>query len=129
MYNSNTWFLEPLTNSLINDLLQPATKLNMIDEVKTTSKDGIITAKYKVPGYNKDEIKIDIKPSNSFHIDRTLTVAANNLEYGPINYRSYVPKNIDEKLTKASLKNGILTLTFVQEKIKSPLSNLKIEVE
>jgi HSP20 family molecular chaperone IbpA len=103
--------------------------ISVIDEVKTTSKDGIITAKYKVPGYTKDEIKIDVKPSNSFSIDKTLTINASNAEYGSINYRSYIPKNIDEKLTKANLKNGILTLTFVQEKIKSPLANLKIEVE
>jgi HSP20 family molecular chaperone IbpA len=128
MYNTNNWFSELPTTELIHSLMYPK-NISVIEEIKTSSKDGIITAKYKVPGYNKDEIKIDIKPSNGFNVDRTLTINANNAEYGAVNYKSYIPKNIDEKLTKANLKNGILTLTFVQEKIKSPLANLKIEVE
>ena len=130
-YLTSNWALEPLANELVNGLFDSNRRLAFEDHnlIIPTKKDGIITLKYKVPGYEKNEIKIDLNQSLSNGVDRYLTVKATNREYGTTMYKSYIPKNIDEKLTKANLKNGILTLTFVEEKIKSPLANLKIEVD
>ena len=130
-YLTSNWALEPLANELVNGLFDSNRRLAFEDHnlIIPTKKDGIITLKYKVPGYEKNEIKIDLNQSLSNGVDRYLTVKATNSEYGTTMYKSYIPKNIDEKLTKANLKNGILTLTFVEEKIKSPLANLKIEVD
>jgi len=133
MYTTNNWILDPLTKNLVNSLLDGndfhENRKNQIQQINGVKKDGLIVLKYKVPGYDRDDIKIDIKSSNSLNSDRILTVIANNTEYGGITYKSYVPKNIEEKQTKANLKNGILTLTLVEEKIKSPFANLKIEVD
>jgi len=62
-------------------------------------------------------------------VDIDIYSSRNKAEDGNIDYQFWFEKNIEEKLTKANLKNGILTLTFVEEKIKSPLANLKIEVD
>ena len=130
MFNTK-WHLEPLSNQLLDSLFttNSTNKFNHT-EVYAQSKDGLITAKYKLPGYERDDIKIDTSqtPTVNNYSYRTIIVKANNSEYGAVSYSTSIPKNIDEKLTKANLKNGILTLTFVQEKIKSPLTSLKIEI-
>jgi HSP20 family molecular chaperone IbpA len=135
MYNQN-WLVEPFTsdvfNSLFNNIsISSDTKDNSKNQtmhITSQSKDGLIYFKYKLPGYEKDQIKIEVgQPTISS--TRSILIKAHNDEYNTTTYTSYIPKNIDEKLTKANLKNGILTLTFVPEKIKSPLANLKIEVE
>jgi len=130
MYNSK-WYLEPLTteemlSSVFNFTLP---NLSATHNVNPESKDNLLYLKYKLAGYSKDDIKIDISQTSNLLNYKSIIVKANNKEYGLITYTSSVPKNIEEKLTKANLKNGILTLTFVPEKIKSALTNLKIEVE
>jgi HSP20 family molecular chaperone IbpA len=132
MYNSH-WYIEPFADS-INSLFNTITTNNTKpvngnnNYVNPQTKDGLMYFKYKVPGYEKDQIKIDVgQPCSSS--TRFINIKAHNDEYGTTTYSSVLLKNIDEKLTKANLKNGILTLTFAPEKIKSPLANLKIEVE
>lgn len=129
MYNSK-WYLEPLTTEMLSNVFSNTLPtLSTTHNVTPESKDGLLYLKYKLAGYEKDDIKIDVSQTSNLLNYRSITVKANNKEYGPITYVSSVPKNIEEKLTKANLKNGILTLTFVPEKIKSVLTNLKIEVE
>lgn len=90
--------------------------------------DGVYTLKYKLPGYEKNEIKIsfDSKPS---YTNRTVTVTAFNKEYGNEKFVNLVHASIDEKSVKANLKNGILTLSYTLEKVKNPLASIKIEEE
>jgi HSP20 family molecular chaperone IbpA len=132
MYNSH-WYIEPFADS-ISSLFNTVTTNNtkqtrqQSTHVDAQSKDGLMYFKYKLPGYEKDQIKIDISQP-TISPTRSINIKAYNDEYGNTTYSSVLLKNIDEKLTKANLKNGILTLTFAPEKIKSPLANLKIEVE
>lgn len=132
-YLTYNWPLKPLTDEFITSLLTTnnnTSSNNMYYTlVNPIKKDGVITAKYKVAGYEKNDIKIELTPLGTLTVDRYLTVIASNSEYGTITYKSTIPRNINEKLTKANLKNGILTLTFVEEVVKSSLANLKIEVD
>lgn len=124
LLTNKNWFLQPLKTEFLTDLL-PKDNSSVI--VYPEVKEDCLITKFKLPGYEKDEIKIDLIQSNPTY--KTLTVKANNSEYGSISYTSSIYKNIDEKQTKAVLKNGILTLTFFLEKSKYSLSNLKIQVE
>lgn len=128
---SPTWPLKSLTDEFIDTFLTTSgsTGNNYYYSVIPIKKDGVITAKYKLAGYEKNDIKIELSPLSTLAADRYLTVSAANDEYGAIVYKSNIPRNINEKLTKANLKNGILTLTFVEEVVKPSLANLKIEVD
>jgi HSP20 family molecular chaperone IbpA len=129
LLTNKNWFLQPLTTEYLTDLLPKSDNVSTIKmlTVYPEIKDDTITAKFKLPGYEKDQIKIDLVQSTP--ANKTLTVKASNDEYGVISYTALIYKNIDEKLTKAVLKNGILILTFFLEKPKYSLSNLKIQVE
>lgn len=129
--NNNTWYLEPLSKNLLDSIFysKSNTKTSNIFTVEPSIKDGIITSKFKLAGYEKDEIKFNLLQYSENSTTRDIEIKANNNEYGSITYVTSIPKNIDEKLTKASLKNGILTLTFIQEKVKCPFANLKIQID
>lgn len=84
-----------------------------VDKITCGTKD---SAEYilKVPGYNKDTIKIRIK-------DNLLEVKGEvKNEKGDVvrNFKreTYLDENIDE--TKAKVKDGILTLTFFKKEEK-----------
>jgi HSP20 family molecular chaperone IbpA len=96
--------------------------------VLTTKKDDSYVTKFNVAGFEKDEIKIDFtKKSSGYH--REIKVVASNDEFGTVKLFTQIPNSIDEKSVKATLKNGILTISCFEEKIKSPLASLTIQVE
>ncbi len=88
-------------------------------------KDGNYILEIDIPGYSKDDIKIELE--NGY-----LTVTASKEEkvdeenekshyihkerfYGKCSRSYYAGENVKEEDIKASFKNGILTLTFPKE--------------
>lgn len=90
-------------------------------------KNGIFTLKVKVPGYDKNDIKILFTEKNSYERHRKINLTAENEEYGIQKTSLLIHNNFDEKTVKANLKNGILTITYALEKTKSSLSSIRIE--
>jgi HSP20 family molecular chaperone IbpA len=136
MFTTNNYPNSPLTNSFVTplslssltDLLGTGNK-NKFNYIKTEKlNDGTFVSKFVLPGYEKDEIKIEFSKTDMYNGSRQIYVTAKNDEYGETFFTSIIPYDIDEKSTKATLKNGILKITFCREKTKSPLSSLKIEV-
>jgi HSP20 family molecular chaperone IbpA len=92
---------------------------------ETKNKDGTFTMKFKVPGYQKEEVKITF--SERYSNNRCIDVFANNEEFGFEKYSSIVHRDIDEKSVKATLRNGILTVSYSLQKPKNSSSSIKIE--
>jgi HSP20 family molecular chaperone IbpA len=105
-------------------------KLNNYDYsyVLTTKKEDSYLTKFNVAGFEKDEIKIEFAKKSSGY-NRVIKVIATNEEFGSVKFLAEVPNSIDEKSVKAKLKNGILTISCFEEKIKSTLTSLTIQVE
>lgn len=121
-------FVTPLSLGSLNELLGTGSK-NKYNYIKTEKiNDGTFLSKFILPGYEKDEIKIEFSKTDMYNGSRQIYVTAKNDEYGETFFTSIIPYDIDEKSTKAILKNGILKISFCREKNKSPLSSLKIEV-
>lgn len=99
------------------------------DTITPKENNGVYSLKFKLPGFNKEDIKISFEAKENSRANRIVTISASNAEFGTEKFQSFVHNNIDDKSTKATLKNGILTITYSLEKIKNPLSSLKIEVE
>jgi HSP20 family molecular chaperone IbpA len=124
-----------LLNSLINQdslatqksLLKTLENYNY-DYVLTTKKDDSYVTKFNVAGFEKNEIKIEFTKKVSGYT-RQVKIIAQNEEFGTLRLFSEVPSSIDEKTVKATLKNGILTILCNEEKVKSPLASLTIQVE
>jgi HSP20 family molecular chaperone IbpA len=119
-----------LLNTLINSSNASDLENYNYSYVLAKKKDETYTAKFNVAGFEKDEIKIDFFVKENTNINnRQIKVIAQNQEFGILKFFTEFPRLIDEKSVKASLKNGILTISCREEKIKSPLTSLKIEVE
>ncbi len=101
-------------------------------------KDGKYTLEIDVPGYDKDDIKIELE-------DGYLTVRAAKEEskdeedkkshyihkerfYGQCSRSYYVGDNVKEGDVKATFKNGILSLTFPKEESKKVESKKYIQI-
>lgn len=93
--------------------------------LETKNKDGTFTIKFKIPGYQKEEIKITF--SEKYSNNKCIDVFANNEEFGFEKYSSIVHRDVDEKSVKATLKNGILTISYSLQKAKTSSSSIKIE--
>ena len=111
----------------LDRILHGINSYEKFDYIKPEIKEDSVIFKYKFAGYEKNEIKIDSE--NSHSPNRILKITGHNEEYGTIIYKSVIPTNVDDKSVKAVLKNGILTLSFLLEKLKSPLANIKIHVD
>ncbi len=121
------------TTSLLDAVIGNKNLLKTLDNydysyVLTTKKDDSYVTKFNVAGFEKDEIKIEFTKKSSGY-SRQIKVTATNEEFGSIKFFTEVPNSIDEKSVKAKLKNGILTISCFEEKIKSPLTSLTIQVE
>jgi HSP20 family molecular chaperone IbpA len=75
--------------------------------------------KFKLPGYEKNEIKISIENFDKSRRYRVIeaagflkvTIVAQNKEEGTTRYEGYFPQSVDDSTIQAKLNNGILTLT------------------
>ena len=126
MLQTNPWSatINETKNYPLDSLGKIFREYEKFNYVKPECKEDSVVFKYKLPGYEKNEIKID---SENFHSQtRVLKIIAENEEFGTTIYKSVIPNNVDEKSIKASLRNGILTLSFSLEKVKSPFANIKI---
>ena len=101
-------------------------------------KDGNYTLEIDIPGYDKEDIKIELE-------DGYLTVRAAKEEskdeedkkshyihkerfYGQCSRSYYVGDNVKEEDVKASFKNGILSLTFPKEDAKKVETKKYIQI-
>lgn len=76
--------------------------------------------KFKVPGYEKNEINITVESSDRNrqkfkYWEQTqflkVSVTAQNKEEGTLKQEAYFPQTIDESTIEAKLNNGILMIT------------------
>ena len=92
------------------------------DEIEIDIVDNILNIKAKnidIPSFEKDEIEIDI-------VDIILNIKAKNVEDSKV-FAFYVPKDINKEDIGASLKNGQLTITL-PKKTKPTTTTRKIKV-
>jgi len=80
----------------------------------------------EIPGFDENEISIEVK-------ERVLEIAAEHKEsstekhfYRKVQRAWQLPKGIDEDSVKASLKNGVLTVTVPKKALPAPK---KVEVK
>jgi HSP20 family molecular chaperone IbpA len=118
MYNN---ILQTLTNGLV----YPQTNFKFVD---TFINNDTYVSKFNVAGFEKNEIKIEFTKRIAGY-NRQVKVTAENKEFGTVKQFCEVPSSIDEKSVKAILKNGILTISCCEERVKSPLTSLTIQVE
>ena len=118
MYNN---ILQTLTNGLV----YPQTNFKFVD---TFINNDTYVSKFNVAGFEKNEIKIEFTKRIAGY-NRQVKVTAENKEFGTVKQFCEVPSSIDEKSVKAVLKNGILTISCCEERVKSPLTSLTIQVE
>ena len=86
---------------------------------KVQDNGGFYSLKIDIPGFEKDEIEIDI-------VDNILNIKAKNVEDSKV-FAFYVPKDINKEDIGASLKNGQLTITL-PKKTKPTTTTRKIKV-
>ena len=86
---------------------------------KVQDNGGFYSLKIDIPGFEKDEIEIDI-------VDIILNIKAKNVEDSKV-FAFYVPKDINKEDIGASLKNGQLTITL-PKKTKPTTTTRKIKV-
>lgn len=119
---------------MYNDILQTINSLNKTYQqtnfkfVNTIINGEIYLTKFNVAGFEKSEIKIEFTKRLTGY-SRQIKIIAENKEFGISRQFTEVPSTIDEKSVRAVLKNGILTISCCEEKVKSPLTSLTIQVE
>lgn len=119
---------------MYNDILQTINNLNKTYQqtnfkfVNTIINGETYLTKFNVAGFEKNEIKIEFTKRLTGY-NRQIKIIAENKEFGISKQFTEVPSSIDEKSVRAVLKNGILTISCCEEKVKSPLTSLTIQVE
>ena len=119
---------------MYNDILQTINNLNKTYQqtnfkfVNTVINGETYLTKFNVAGFEKNEIKIEFTKRLTGY-NRQIKIIAENKEFGISKQFTEVPSSIDEKSVRAVLKNGILTISCCEEKVKSPLTSLTIQVE
>ncbi len=124
----DTYTTTPLTNwfRLINQYPSGVASLTNYYNNNITEKDGIYSIEFKVPGYEKDEIQISLSNGNIAK-SKLLTIKAENKQYGKLSEQVPLNVMVEEKSVKASLKNGILRVSFIPEKEKSKFIEIKVD--
>lgn len=147
MYNNN--FLPSITTSdlltLVGAPLSTSTISNLfskgfdtlngvnlassaLDNLKNPNKEEDQKLKFKLPGYEKNEIKISIESGQEKYRRNRLfepvgflkvVIVAQNKEEGTIKYEGYFSQSIDESTIQAKLNNGILIITAKTDPKKS----------
>ena len=90
--------------------------------------------KFKVPGYEKNEIKITVENSDKNKqkfkywepLFLKVLVVAQNKEEGTLKQEAYFPQSVDESTIEAKLNNGILTVTAKIDPQKSKERQIQI---
>lgn len=104
-----------LTNEIINqafgtlqrDLI--STSLSTLANQSYADENGYSKIKFRVPGYEKPEIKLSIEKGQ--YGKKVLSIRAENKEFGVLKISEILSSSVDESSIKASLKNGILTVS------------------
>ncbi|PHK49614.1 Hsp20/alpha crystallin family protein [Staphylococcus edaphicus] len=116
------------TSSLPQDLLDSLLSDHHDFKVNVYQTDNQYTVEAELPGYQKENVSIN-------YDDKTLTISVKNLEtpYDDVAYlikerskdeqsRHFIFKNIDTSAIKASMSNGILTVTLPIKQTKTQIS-------
>jgi HSP20 family molecular chaperone IbpA len=103
-----------LTDEIINQAFGLKSNLNSNSLSTLASQgyadeNGISKIKFRVPGYEKPEIKLSIDKGH--HGKKILNIKAENKEFGILKISETLSSTVDESSIKASLKNGILTIS------------------
>ncbi len=101
-------FDDEIFNKIFNDIIWTG---NWEKQMK--NKDGSLTVKFIIPGYSKNDTKITTK---SYHNENIINIVCNNEEYGEKKMSYSLNKNYDGKSAEASVKDGVLIITFKPRK-------------
>lgn len=120
------------TISPLNDTYFPSLSklMSNIDDnyyVKKFEKDGVYSVVLKLPGYEKEEVEVNLK-IDELTRKKYIVIKAENKEYGKYTDTFIVKNEILESSVKASLKNGILTISFSLEKPKNS-KHFQVKIE
>jgi len=109
----NPWN-NPNIDSLFTSLIHDSSTTNSLSTlVKSSYADekGNFEIDFRVPGYEKDEVKISIDKSKSG--SKILNIRAENKEFGILKISQSILADFDESKIKATLKNGILKISSI----------------
>lgn len=103
-----------ITNEIINQALglnkdSVPTFLSTLANQGYADENGYSKIKFRVPGYEKSEIKLSIEKGQ--YGKKVLSIKAENKEFGVLKISEILSSSVDESSIKASLKNGILTVS------------------
>jgi HSP20 family molecular chaperone IbpA len=118
----NTLLLDTLTN---NAMSFPQSNFKFVE---TIIKDDTYELKFNVAGFEKEELKIEFTKKIAGYT-RQVKIIGESKEFGITKQYGEVSSSIDEKSVQAVLKNGILKISCCEEKVKSPLTSLTIQIE
>jgi HSP20 family molecular chaperone IbpA len=114
-----------LTDELINQAFGLKTNSNS-NSLSTLANQGYVDEngfskiKFRVPGYEKSEIKLSVDKGH--YGKKILNIRAENKEFGILKISEILHSAVDESSIKASLKNGILTVSCT-------MSNKAIQID
>jgi HSP20 family molecular chaperone IbpA len=105
-----------ITDEIINQAFGLRTNLNStslstLANQGHADENGLSKIKFRVPGYEKSEIKLSV--DKGLHGKKILNIKAENKEFGILKISEILNSTVDDSSIKASLKNGILTVTCV----------------
>jgi HSP20 family molecular chaperone IbpA len=116
MYNTinalTTAFLSPLTFEALKPMSVDFNYSKIEEWFTFKQKDGSFESKLKLPGFQKNEIKISFENKiTSDILGKRLNIVAKSTEYGSYSFYTFIPSTMDDTSVNAVLKNGILHLT------------------
>ncbi len=116
-----------------------ARRENNLMKTDIKEKDGNYILEIDVPGYDKDDIKIELedgyltvtaaKEENKNEEDKKTHYIHKERFYGKCSRSFFAGDNITEDQIKANFKNGILTLTFPKEETRKLENKKYIQIE
>ena len=128
-----------LNDSLMDDFMFPTIKENDFGKMKCDiyEKDGVYHLEMDVPGFDKDDVNIEIDDNDYLII--TAEKSSSNEENEGKNYirrernygkyqRSFYVGSIDKENVEASFENGILKISLPKKEEKKSLSQ-RIEIK
>lgn len=123
---------DPLFGKLFDELYDTKGKHSLIKS-DIYEKDGKYVIEADVPGFKKEDIKVDyddgyltVSATREEVIEENTNYIRKERHYGEFS-RSYYVGNISEESIKAKFENGTLVVTFPKEEAKNTTKLIDIE--